>query len=146
MSCTLEEVNGDLFSLADHGTSLVHCVSECLSMSKGIAVEFKKRFGNVAELKNQHVSIGGVATLHVDERYVYYLVTKAMYYGKPTYTSLEQSLLAMREHVDAHKVTRLAMPRIGCGLDRLNWLVVRPMIIKALSGMSHDVHVTVYAL
>ena len=45
-------VRGDLFSCP--GTaSLAHCVSADMRMGKGIAVEFKKRYGHVEELKEQ---------------------------------------------------------------------------------------------
>ena len=33
--------------------SLAHCVSADMRMGKGIAVEFKKRYGHVEELKEQ---------------------------------------------------------------------------------------------
>lgn len=47
-----EEKIGNLFSVSDN-VSLAHCVSVDLCMGKGIAVEFKKRFGRVDELKKQ---------------------------------------------------------------------------------------------
>ena len=40
----IEEIKGDLFTCAKEA-SLAHCVSRCLSMSKGIAVTFKQKFG-----------------------------------------------------------------------------------------------------
>jgi hypothetical protein len=67
------EVKGDLFS-SSVGSSLAHCVSEDLHMGKGIATLFKKQFGRVDELKSQGIKVGGVATLRVDNRYIYYLV------------------------------------------------------------------------
>ena len=45
-------VKGDLFS-ANEDVSLAHCVSEDFVMSRGIATEFKKRFGNVDVLLEQ---------------------------------------------------------------------------------------------
>jgi hypothetical protein len=37
--------------------------------------------------------------------------------GKPTYSTLFSSLKTLRGHVIANDVKKLAMPRIGCGLD-----------------------------
>ena len=48
-SVILQEVYGDLFGASDYH-SLVHCVSADFCMGKGIATEFKKRFGGVGEL------------------------------------------------------------------------------------------------
>ena len=43
---------GDLFS-CDDSESLAHCISEDVRMGKGIAVLFKKKFGDVQVLINQ---------------------------------------------------------------------------------------------
>lgn len=45
------EVKGDLFTKSGAEDALAHCVSKDLNMGKGIATEFKRRFGKVAELK-----------------------------------------------------------------------------------------------
>lgn len=48
----LREEHGDLFSCPEN-EALAHCVSQDFAMGKGIAVQFKKKFGGVAELKRQ---------------------------------------------------------------------------------------------
>lgn len=64
--------------------ALMHCVSVDMAMGKGIAIEFKKRFGGVDELKRQKAGVGGLAVLLRDNRPIYYLVTKEKYWNKPT--------------------------------------------------------------
>ena len=59
----------------------------------------------------------GGDSLPVDN--VFNLVTKHKCWHKPTYGSLRESLEMMREQMDFLGVTKLAMPWIGCGLDRL---------------------------
>ena len=82
------------------------------TMGAGIAVQFKRRFGRVAELRAQGVRTGGVAHLLCEDGcWVYYLVTKVKYSHKPTLASLRQSLLAMAQHMATHGVVRLALPR-----------------------------------
>ena len=46
------EVHGDLFQCPP-SASLAHCVSEDMSMGKGIAKIFKSQFGGMKELKEQ---------------------------------------------------------------------------------------------
>jgi len=70
-----------------------------LAMGAGIAVQFKKVYGKVDELRAQNASSGEVAVLKDDQRYIYYLVTKPQSWGKPTYESLQASLEQMREHM-----------------------------------------------
>jgi hypothetical protein len=82
-----------------------------LAMSKGIAVEFKKRFGGVEELKKQARTVGEVAVLSRPAksnsgekpapRFIYYMITKLKYFHKPTYQTFEKSMIAMRNHMGA---------------------------------------------
>ncbi|CAH1250920.1 OARD1 [Branchiostoma lanceolatum] len=139
----LLQVRGDLFSCPETD-SLVHCISQDCHMGKGIAVLFKKKFGRVEELKRQGQKPGGVAVLKTEQRYVYYLVTKEKYWQKPTYRSLESSLKAMKAHCVQHQVSRLSMPRIGCGLDKLQWDRVSQMVKDIFSDT--DVAITVYTI
>lgn len=87
---------------------------------------------------------GGCAVLKVDERYIYYMVTKDKsgngFY--PTYDSVESSLKAVRDHMKANSVSELAMPQIGCGIDGLKWEEVEARI-KSVFNES-DVEITVY--
>ncbi|XP_076840724.1 ADP-ribose glycohydrolase OARD1 isoform X2 [Brachyhypopomus gauderio] len=139
----LTYVKGDLFSCpASH--SLAHCVSEDCRMGAGIAVHFKKTFGRVQELLAQKKKTGECAVLKIFDRFVYYLITKKRYNHKPTYETLRQSLEAMRAHCLDNGVTSVSMPRIGCGLDGLNWKKVSVMIEDVF--LHTDVTITVYVI
>ncbi|EDV39770.1 uncharacterized protein Dana_GF24299 [Drosophila ananassae] len=136
-----KEINGDLFS-ARKDYSLCHCVAADMRMGKGIAVKFRNKFGQLLTLQRQNVQPGGVAILQDQQRYVYYLVTKKTSWGKPTYELLYSSLIAMRQHMMSHNVPKLAMPRIGCGLDGLNWTKVKEMVCQIFQ--SDPVEIAVY--
>ena len=105
-------------------------------MGKGIAIQFSERFGRVDEIKRQVVKVGGVAILKVKERYVYNLVTKEKYYEKPTMRALRLSLQEMRKHMEENSVTSIAMPKIACGLDLLDWRQVKILIEEVFEGSS----------
>lgn len=79
-----------------------------------------------------------------DGRFIYYLVTKEKYFMKPTYASLRSSLVAMKDHCVSHSVRHISMPRIGCGLDLLQWQQVRQDIQDVFKDT--DIHITVYSL
>lgn len=119
-------VPDDLFSAPDD-YPLAHCVSQDLHMSKGLAQQFKSQVDDVDELKAQRKGVGEVATLRLGNRNIYYLITKSNYYDKPTYRTLGNVLGELRccvENNDSH----LTMPRIGCGLDKLEWKFVHNII------------------
>jgi len=152
--CRIHFVSGDLFtSPAD--MALAHCVSTDFKMSKGIAVQFRDRYKHVDYLLSLNKKVGQMACLYAESlandekestskflhRYVYYLVTKKFYYGKPTYVTLRQSLENMKEHMNLHGVTKLAMPRIGCGLDGLEWERVQVMLQEVFADESIDLYV-----
>ncbi|CAH1372302.1 unnamed protein product [Tenebrio molitor] len=121
------EITSDLFEMPEE-YSLAHCVAEDMNMGAGIAVRFRRDFKKVGELLNQRQRPGGLAILTHKDRFIYYLVTKRLSSGKPTYSTLFSSLKTLRGHVIANDVKKLAMPRIGCGLDRLQWENVKFMI------------------
>ncbi len=87
---------------------------------------------------------GGCAVLKRGKRYVYYLITKEKYWQKPTYETMRSSLEAMKKHCEQHDVTYVAMPKIGCGLDRLQWGKVAEIIKQVFS--TTNIAVTVYIM
>jgi hypothetical protein len=56
MPLVYREIRGDLFS-ASSNTSLAHCVSQDMHMSKGIAKLFRDKFQKVDELKKQSIDL-----------------------------------------------------------------------------------------
>jgi len=83
-----------------------------------------------------------MALLNIDDRHIFYLVTKEHYWGNPSYKTLHSSLIKLKEYCDAHGITSLSMPRIACGLDRLSWVKVKELITEILP----NIHVKVYFL
>jgi O-acetyl-ADP-ribose deacetylase (regulator of RNase III) len=129
------EVSADLFTCP--AQAIAHCVSADLAMGKGIALQFRNRFGRVDILQQQE---GLVLVLDNVGPYshIFYLVTKERYWHKPTYESLYASLVELRRYILLEGITTLAIPILGCGLDRLDWSRVRIM----LHGLFADVPIT----
>ncbi|XP_001947976.2 uncharacterized protein LOC100164186 isoform X1 [Acyrthosiphon pisum] len=123
----IEEVNIFLFDMPEE-YSLGHCVAKDMRMSAGIAIYFKRNFGRVGELMDQRPNVGSVAFLQHNDRFIYYLVTKEFSNGKPSYNSITAAITKLRDFIVQHDVKKLAIPRIGCGLDKLDWSIVRRII------------------
>lgn len=146
------EYHGDLFENAPGDSALVHCVSACLSMSKGIATEFKSRFGGVNELRSQNLKVGDVGVLNrytpdaSHFRYVFYMVTKSKYYERPLQTDFERALIELARVCDENDIDTLSMPRIGCGLDKLKWEWVRNTMERVFHNHRTVRTINVYAL
>lgn len=150
MGCLIvnyKEYNGDLFD-ASKDYVLAHCISVDAEMGAGIAKEVSKRMGGrdyiTSHIRPYTSSNTCVKSNLKDGRVVFNLVTKNRYYQKPSYASLEQSLYELKQQLvnsaikDGHQI-RLAMPRIGSGLDRLTWRKVRKLIKKVFEDTDADI-------
>lgn len=137
----MKELQGDLFTSTDN---LCHCVSADMVMGKGIATEFKKRWGvpttlsDGTSVQGRGWKIGDVGVIDDGKRKILYLVTKDKYWEKPTYESLNTCLWK----VSQMKLSSLSMPRIGCGLDKLQW----DLVSQIIRDIAYDIDITVYSL
>lgn len=129
-----EEIK-DLFSVPED-YYLAHCISADFGMGKGIVIEFNKRFDmkNILMKKypnyldNWSWCIPGKTGDCILEGRVLNLITKERYFHKPTYTSMLCALEKMRMLCQQNNINKVAMPIIGCGLDRLDFNVVSEII------------------
>jgi O-acetyl-ADP-ribose deacetylase (regulator of RNase III) len=135
-------VVGDLF---DAKTNLGHCISADAKLGKGIATHFRSKFGGDAfinRIKEQNKSVGQVAAVLAGDRYIYNLVTKAIYHHKPTYDTLRAALRDMVAHMKSNGVKLVALPYgFGCGLDGLDWKTVLAILEEEIDGSGLTVQV-----
>lgn len=125
----------DLFSVPED-YYLAHCISADFGMGKGIVVQFNKRFNmkqKITELypdgfRDPDGCYEPIGCVLIDR--VFNLITKKRYFDKPTYYSIEGALYFMREICQDNGIKKVAMPVIGCGLDRLQWDKVSNIIRK----------------
>jgi hypothetical protein len=140
MTITIEK--RDLFTISQ-GYYLAHCISADFALGAGIAKAFDSvynmRFKLFRNYDNYEYS-GGDALL-VDN--VFNLVTKHKYWHKPTYDSLREALEMMKEQLDFLGATKLAVPMLGCGLDRLQWAQVENIIKDVFADTDVDIVVCV---
>lgn len=127
------EEKGNLFDVSNE-YSLAHCVGRDYVMGAGIAIEFKKKFGNTDVLLKNCRGIGTCNILTENQtncRNIFYLVTKKWSkYSKPTYQDIELSIIDMFKIATDKKIKKIAMPKIGCGLDKLEWKNVVKILEK----------------
>lgn len=131
---TYKEEIRDLFSVSDD-YYLAHCISADFGMGKGIVVEFNKRFDMKHKLQTKYPNYlklwQGIDPYNGDcilEDRVLNLITKERYWGKPTYETMKKALLIMCITCIQNNIKKVAMPVIGCGLDRLEWCKVSEII------------------
>lgn len=147
-----KEEKRDLFSVPDD-YYLAHCISADFGMGKGIVVEFNKRFNMKNTLMQKYPdymnkwnpALKGDAYIGdcIVEGRVMNLITKYRYWNKPTYDSLTTALTAMAIECQNRSVKKLAMPLIGCGLDRLEWNQVSEIIKDVFKNIDIEILVCI---
>ena len=78
------------------------------------------------------------------KRYIYNLVTKEKFCDKPNLSRLSKTLEAMKIHASMNSVSTVAIPKLGCGLDRMNWQEVVKLLRDIFAYA--DVQLVVYTL
>lgn len=127
----------DLFSY-ENTHHLVQCISGDAAMGKGIAVTFCERKPEVLALRAQTpLMVGSVHNTGT----VFNLITKNLYWQKPTLSSITMCITNMCILMRRAGVKNIAMPIIGCGLDRLRWSDVRHVLKTTFA--TDDVNTTV---
>lgn len=137
-----KEQKRDLFS-ADNDYYLAHCISADFGMGKGIVVEFNKRFDMKNKLKQLYPNYLQTWTNGdcLKEGKVFNLITKERYYNKPTLATLKNALIKMKEICLKENITKIAMPKIGCGLDQLNWNDVKRLLFETFEDTDIEIFV-----
>ena len=126
------------------------CISADAAMGAGVAVAFNKKFPDMklkAKLKLRFTPIqdrvGSVSIYNNKERNqtVYNMITKLHYWDKALtmpegeyLNNLRNCLKFVRDDMVQKNKKILAMPKIGCGLDRFNWKDVENIIKEVFDG------------
>lgn len=123
----------DLFSV-QKDYYFAQCISADFGMGAGIAVQFNERFNTKDRLTkiypnylSAYKSSEELGDCILQDK-VFNLITKERYWNKPTYVSITEALIKMRELCNLGSIKKVAMPTIGAGLDKLDWDKVSTLI------------------
>lgn len=137
------EEKHDLFEV-DEDYALVHCISLDCRMGAGIALEFDKRFPLMKPRLIEYINITKLnyptcIGYNGYSRTLINLITKEHYYDKPTLNTLKDSLMSLKINCKKSNIYKLAMPKIGCGLDKLNWDDVKKIIEEVFNDLDIEI-------
>lgn len=137
-----KEETRDLF-MVPQGYYLAHCISGDYSLGAGIAAQFVDVYNMRYKLHRNYPIPDGEKFANVGEALlvdnVFNLVTKDRVYHKPTYDTLIETLEDMKEQCENLDIDKIAMPRIGCGLDGLSWDTVEGIIKKVFEDTDMEI-------
>ncbi|MDD2685072.1 MAG: macro domain-containing protein [Gallionella sp.] len=146
----IHELNGDiLFSSAK---VIAQGVAPNDDFHHGLALQLRERMPAMYKdfrhhCQTTHPKSGSLWTwMSSDGRFVVNLFTQDAAYdhgskpGHATLSHVNHALHALRGFVEKEKVSSIALPRLACGINGLDWNDVRPLIDKQLG----DLGITVY--
>lgn len=137
-----KEETRDLFTVPQ-GYYLAHCISGDYSLGAGIAAQFVDVYNMRYKLHRNYPIPDGEKFANVGEALlidnVFNLVTKDRVYHKPTYDTLIETLKDMKEQCENLDINKIAMPRIGCGLDGLSWDTVEEIIKEVFEDTDMEI-------
>lgn len=143
-SKNIRQVRMDLFDVPED-YYLAHCISSDFALGRGIAVEFCNRFETKQKLLHtfpgyheKFINSPSPGDCLIADR-VINLITKVYYYNKPTLASMRSALEECKKACLERGIIKIAMPAIGCGLDRLNWNDVYEIICDVFADSGIEI-------
>lgn len=143
----MEIKKGNLFALDKSKYAFVECISLDCATGAGIALEFEKQFPGLREelrriVRKEYLDVPDIiATKYNGETIVICLITKERFWHRPTYENFYATIDMLLECCLANDIKNLAIPRLGCNLDRLSWIKVRDYIEKTFKDTDINIQV-----
>ena len=141
----LKIIYGTEDSILQQPNSIGHCISADARMSKGFADFLSHRIPRLRSICRKARLFLGQVYLFWDssgKRYIYNFVTKEKFYDKPNLSTLSKTFEAMKVHASMNGVSTIAIPKLGCGLDQMNWQEVVKLLPDIFTHA--DVQLVVY--
>ena len=137
-----KEETRDLFTVPQ-GYYSAPRISGDYSLGAGIAAQFVDVYNMRYKLHRNYPIPDGEKFANVGEALlidnVFNLVTKDRVYHKPTYDTLIETLEDMKKQCKNLDIDKIAMPRIGCGLDGLSWDTVEEIIMEVFEDTDMEI-------
>ena len=143
----LKIIYGKEESILQQPNSIGHCISADAQMSKGFADFLSHRIpGLRSTCRKARLFMGQVYRFwdSTGKRYIYNFVTKERFCDKPNLSTLSKTLEAMNIHASMKGISTIAKPKLGCGLDQMNWQEVVKLLRDIFAYA--DVQLVVYTL
>lgn len=139
---TYSEEQFDITNIDKHEYLVAHCIAADLMWGGGIApiiirgmydAEMACRYkcSTNPDGYKGNLTAGDIMPVHTEIGDFVNLITKEHSWDKPTYKTFTRSIVALKDYMVSNGIGKLCIPKIGCGLDRLEWDVVK-YIIKGI--------------
>lgn len=157
---------GDLFeniknNKPKEGIMYAQCISNDLAMGAGIAVKFNQYFNTKKQIHKQKnyfiktkIQPNQLFSYKEDcifSEPVFCLITKERFWHKPTLESFTNAInnfiIKVKQEQLKRPIKEIRCPLLGCGLDKLKWQDVKPILETAAEKLEeNNIDMVVYKL
>lgn len=152
---TIVEKEGELleapcYNTVVHAVSADYLITGAIGTTKKIIelfnihdnlVEELRFLRTVAEYDNNAKVVGSLISHPIN---ALSLVVKDSRYDTVKYETITNVLTELKKYICRNKIMHIAMPRICCGRDKLDWLLVKERLIEVFSNIQTPLTITVY--
>ena len=127
--------------------SIGHCISTDAKMSKRFSELLSEQNARLRDAcRRTKIMTGQTFPFwdRVGNRYVFNLVTKTKYLEKHNLPTISSPLEEMKSHARLYGISTIAIPKIGRGIDQMNWQEVVKLLIDTFAYS--DIRIVVYTL
>ena len=143
-------VKGNLFD--SNAQALVNTVNTVGVMGKGIALQFKEAYPENYRIyhkacKEGKFSVGQMLVTSINDMYggqdrlIINFPTKTDWRKPYEYVYIEEGLKALKKEIVERGIKSIAIPPLGSSNGGLNWVLVKEMIVSALSDLDCDIRI-----
>jgi len=134
--------------LNDKSEALVNPVNAIGVSGKGLALEFKKKFPGMFKSYQEAcakgiVQLGKIFMYETDSlehpKFIICFPTKGHWKDSSNLENIRQGLTHLKLIIDSYNITSIALPKLGCGLGKLSWKTVRPIILEELNDSKSEI-------
>jgi O-acetyl-ADP-ribose deacetylase (regulator of RNase III) len=135
-------ITGNL--LESPAAALVNTVNTFGVMGKGIALQFKHQFPQnykkyVKAFKNNELQIGKLLITQESDKFIINFPTKTDWRKPSEYEYVELGLKALVTWIQTQAIPSIAVPPLGAGNGKLDWMKVRTLIEHYLNPLTCEV-------
>ena len=132
----------DILSLDNKDYFLAHGISGDFTLGAGLAKKINDKYDMSKKLQETYIfESGKYGAFLIDN--VFNLAIKDCYKDKATYGGLQTALNDLKLSLYYMNVKKIAIPRIGCGKDKLDWNIVQAMLNDTFKDMDIEIIVCV---
>jgi hypothetical protein len=133
-----EEIVGNIFDAPCY-FHIAHCINTHGDFNVGLSKEIENLFcvSEILRFEYDYLEKGNALLI----KNVFNLITKENRYDKVAYKDLEMALFYMKEKMEDDNIRYLAIPKLGCGKDGLEWNRVKEIIFDIFEDFEGTIRV-----